>query len=184
MMRSSYHIVFSYIFLYTSAASRIGFYDIFANSRFFAHASLDLHLTFSSVRGWQGIGEVLTSIRIRLVSSISLISSYICLIFISIFIKFLPTIVFSAYGSFDLHLSFSSVRRRGLMTSMRLRFISSISFIALFLKCCGFFYEALLPFIITEFLNRQPCKKNRNFENFQIKTQEASKIIKNKRRKI
>ena len=32
-------------------AFRIGFYGVFADSRLFAHASLDLHLSFSSVRG-------------------------------------------------------------------------------------------------------------------------------------
>ena len=32
-------------------AFRIGFYGVFADSRLFAHASLDLHLFFSSVRG-------------------------------------------------------------------------------------------------------------------------------------
>ena len=35
-------------------AFRIGFYGVFADSRLFAHASLDLHLYFSSVRGWGG----------------------------------------------------------------------------------------------------------------------------------
>ena len=35
-------------------AFRIGFYGVFADSRLFAHASLDLHLSFSSVRGWGG----------------------------------------------------------------------------------------------------------------------------------
>ena len=33
-------------------AFRIGFYRVFADSRLSAHASLDLHLSFSSVRGW------------------------------------------------------------------------------------------------------------------------------------
>ena len=37
-------------------AFRIGFYGVFADSRLFAHASLDLHLSFSSVRGWGGMG--------------------------------------------------------------------------------------------------------------------------------
>ena len=37
-------------------AFRIGFYGDFADSRHFAHASLDLHLSFSSVRGWGGDG--------------------------------------------------------------------------------------------------------------------------------
>ena len=36
-------------------ALRIGFCGVFAESRLFAHhASLDLHLSFSSVRGWGG----------------------------------------------------------------------------------------------------------------------------------
>ena len=33
-------------------AFRIGFYGVFADSRLFAHASLDLHLYISSVQGW------------------------------------------------------------------------------------------------------------------------------------
>ena len=37
-------------------AFRIGFYGVFADSRLFAHASLDLHLSFSSVQGWGGDG--------------------------------------------------------------------------------------------------------------------------------
>ena len=35
-------------------AFRIGFYSIFADSRLSAHAGLDLHLFFGSVRGWGG----------------------------------------------------------------------------------------------------------------------------------
>ena len=38
-------------------AFRIGFYSIFADSRLSAHAGLDLHLSFSSVRGLGGGGD-------------------------------------------------------------------------------------------------------------------------------
>ena len=55
-------------------AFRIGFYGVFADSRLFAHASLDLHLSFSSVRGWGGMGGVMTSMRMRLVSSVSFVA--------------------------------------------------------------------------------------------------------------
>ena len=57
-------------------AFRIGFYGVFADSRLFAHASLDLHLYFSSVRGWGGGwggGGVMTSMRMHLVSSVSFV---------------------------------------------------------------------------------------------------------------
>ena len=58
-------------------AFRIGFYGVFADSRLFAHASLDLHLSFSSVRGWGGMrgggGGVMTSMRMRLLSSVSFV---------------------------------------------------------------------------------------------------------------
>ena len=37
-------------------AFRIGFCSVFADSRLFAHASLDFHLYFSSVQGWGGGG--------------------------------------------------------------------------------------------------------------------------------
>ena len=46
---------------------------IFAGSRLFAHASSDLHLSFSSVRVWWGDGGVMTSMRMQLVLSISFI---------------------------------------------------------------------------------------------------------------
>ena len=38
-------------------AFRIGFYDVFADSRLFARASLDFHLYFSSVQGLGGGGD-------------------------------------------------------------------------------------------------------------------------------
>ena len=53
------------------------FYGVFEDSRLFAHASLDLHSSFSSVRGWGG-GGVMTSMRMRLVSSIFFVASYVC----------------------------------------------------------------------------------------------------------
>ena len=45
--------VFCFLLLFPMCriAFRIGFYGVFADSRLFAHASLDLHLSFSSVRG-------------------------------------------------------------------------------------------------------------------------------------
>ena len=55
-------------------AFRIGFYSILADSRLSAHAGLDLHLSFSSVRGLGG-GGVMTSMRMRLVSSVSFVVS-------------------------------------------------------------------------------------------------------------
>ena len=52
------------------------FFGVFADSRLFAHASLNLHLSFSSVRGWWGIGVgcKMTSMRMRLVSSVSFVA--------------------------------------------------------------------------------------------------------------
>ena len=48
--------VFCFFCCFLCVAFRIGFYGVFADSRLFAHASLDLHLSFSSVRGWGGWG--------------------------------------------------------------------------------------------------------------------------------
>ena len=45
-----------FLLLPMCVAFRINFYGVFAESRLFAHASLDLHLSFSSVRGWGGDG--------------------------------------------------------------------------------------------------------------------------------
>ena len=58
-----------------SSPFRIGFYGVFADSRLFAHASLDFHLYFSSVRGLGGVGGegVMTSMRMRIVCCVSLV---------------------------------------------------------------------------------------------------------------
>ena len=55
---SSSHRVFFCVFLCVCVcvASRIGFYGVLADSRLFAHASLDLHLSFRSVGGGGGMG--------------------------------------------------------------------------------------------------------------------------------
>ena len=50
-----FRIVFSGVFLCVSHFASV-FCGVFADSRLFAHASLDLHLSFSSVRGWGGRG--------------------------------------------------------------------------------------------------------------------------------
>ena len=47
------------------------FFGVFVDSRFFAHASLDFHLYFSSVQGW-GV-EGWTSMRVRILSCVSLV---------------------------------------------------------------------------------------------------------------
>ena len=66
----------SSVFFFASYVRRIShrfFYGVFAYYRVFAHASLDLHLSFSSVRGVGGMGVMTTSMRMRLVSSVSLL---------------------------------------------------------------------------------------------------------------
>ena len=65
-----------------SVAFRIRFYGVFADSRLFAHASLDLHLYLISVHvlvryigggGGDGGGGVMTSMRMRLLCCVSLV---------------------------------------------------------------------------------------------------------------
>ena len=64
-----------------------------------------------------------------------------------------------AHAGLDLHLSFSSVRGwGGLMTSMRMRLVSSVSFVALLLKRCRLLVKPLLPLLLASLLKRQPCK--------------------------
>ena len=89
-----------------------------------------------------------------------------------------------AHAGLDLQLSFSSVRGwGGLMTSMRMRLVSSVSFVALLLKRCRLLVKPLLPLLLASLLNCQPCKKPRVFEACQTKTsQRTPKIIKHKRR--
>ena len=52
------HRFFRCLCVCVCVAFRIGFYGVFADSRLFAHASLDLHLSFSSGggMGWGGGG--------------------------------------------------------------------------------------------------------------------------------
>ena len=93
----------------------LSFYGVFADSRLFAHAGLDLHLYFSSVRGEGGdggAGGVMTSMRIRLVSSGFFVASYVCRISHR-FLRCFAESQLSAHASLDLHLSFSSVRGWG-----------------------------------------------------------------------
>ena len=58
MLSSPFRIVFFGVCLCVCVrvAFRIGICGVFANSRLFAHDSFDLHLSFSSVRGWGGMG--------------------------------------------------------------------------------------------------------------------------------
>ena len=93
----------------------LSFYGVFADSRLFAHAGLDLHLYFSSARGEGGdggAGGVMTSMRIRLVSSGFFVASYVCRISHR-FLRCFAESQLSAHASLDLHLSFSSVRGWG-----------------------------------------------------------------------
>ena len=85
---------FSCCFLCVSHFASV-FTVFFAGFRLFAHASLDLHLSFSSVRGWGGMGGgMMTSMRMRLVSSVSLVASYVCRISHRFLRCFLPALDF------------------------------------------------------------------------------------------
>ena len=81
MLRSPFRVVFFRCFP-MSVAFRIRFYGVFADSRLFAHASLDLHLYLISVHvlvryigggGGDGGGGVMTSMRMRLLCCVSLV---------------------------------------------------------------------------------------------------------------
>ena len=80
---------------------RIGFCCDFADSRLFAHASLDFHWYVSSVQGWVG---VMTSMRMRILCCVSLV---------------------------DLVLVRSIGGDGGLMTSMRMQLLCCVSLLAL-----------------------------------------------------
>ena len=76
MLSSPFRIVSFGVFpvVCVCVAFCIGFYGVVAESRLFANASLDLHLSFSSVRGWAGDGGGDDVQRMRLVSSVSLVA--------------------------------------------------------------------------------------------------------------
>ena len=72
----------------------------------------------------------------------------------------------------------------GVMTSMRMRLVSSVSFFALLLKRCRLLCEALVAASCCFTFQSSTMQKPRVFEAFQAKTsQQNSKIINNKRRK-
>ena len=72
----------------------------------------------------------------------------------------------------------------GVMTSMRMRIVSSVSFVALFLKRCRLLCEALVAASCCFTFETSTMQKPQAFEAFQTKTsQRTPKIIKNKRRK-
>ena len=119
-------------------AFRIGFYSVFADSRLFAHASLDLHLSFSSVRGWGGGmgGEM------------------------------------------------GGGMGGGVMTSMRMRLVSSVSFVALILERCRLLCEALVAASRCLTFETSTMQKPRVFEALQTKTSKLTlKVNTNQRRK-
>ena len=173
-------------------AFRIGFYSIFGDSRLSAHAGFDLHLSFSSVRGWGGgMGRgVMTSMRMRLVSCVSFVAFYVCRISHRFF-----------YGVFALDFVHMPAKTciclsalcgvgggwgGGVMTSMRMRLVSSVSFVALLLKCCRLLCEALVAASCCFTFETSAMQ---NFEFLKLSRQKLRnlppppQIIKHKRRK-
>ena len=71
-----------------------------------------------------------------------------------------------------------------MMTSMRMRLVSSVSFVALLFKRCRLLCEALVATSCCFTFETSTMQKPRFFEAFQTKTsQRTPKIINNKRRK-
>ena len=135
-------------------AFRIGVYGVFADSRF----------VFQLCAGVGG-GGVMTSMRMRLVSSVSFVAS--CASSISHrFLRFFADSRLFAHASLDLHLSFSS---GGVMTSMRMRLVSSVSFVALLLKRCRLLCEALVAASGCFTFETSTMQKTSSFEAFQTK---------------
>ena len=156
MQSSPFRIVVFGVFLCASHFASVC-YGGFADSRLFAHASLDLHLSFSSVRGWGGgWGAVMTSMRMRLVSSVSFVASYVC----RILHRFLH----------DVHANAACV--------------FCFFCCALLLKRCRLLCEALVAASCCFTFETSTMQKPRVFEAFQTKTSQLTlKINKKQRRK-
>ena len=142
---------------------RIHFYEIFADSRLFVYASLDLHLSFSSVREWGGWGSAdgLTNTTyifyfFSLLPMIYIFHIYLFIFFATLEFWFMPAKTY--------------IHRSTLSTIILLYF---------FLKCCRLFYESLIAtsYYIINHINPYILRF------FKKNSQRTPKIIKNKRRK-
>ena len=138
--------------------------------------------------GGGGMGGVMTSTRTGLVSSASFVASYVRRIshrFLRYFCRLstLCTCQLRLASVFQLCAGVGG-GWGGVMTSMRMRIVSSVSFVALFLKRCRLLCEALVAASCCFTFETSTMQKPQAFEAFQTKTsQRTPKIIKNKRRK-
>ena len=143
----------------------------------------------AGVGGGMG-GGVMTSMRMRLVSSVSLVASYVCRIshrFLRCFCRL------STFCTCQLRLAFVFQLRAGVgggdggggvMTSMRMRLVSSVSFVALILERCRLLCEALVAASRCLTFETSTMQKPRVFEALQTKTSKLTlKINTNQRRK-
>ena len=171
-------------------AFRIGFYGVFC--RLSTCCTCQLRLAFvlrlcagwggdGGGGGWGGGGGVMTSMRMRLVSSVSFVASYV-----PHFASFLRCFCrLSTFCTCQLRLAFVFQLCAGMgwvMTSMRMRLVSSVSFVALLLKRCRLLGEALVAASCCFTFETSTMQKPRVFEAFQTKTsQRTPKIMKHKR---
>ena len=153
----------------------------------FCTCQLGLAFVFQLSAGGGGVG-VMTSMRMPLVSSVIFVASFVYRISHRFLRCFAESRLF-AHASLDLHLFFSSVRGwgggwGGVMTSMRMRLVSSVSFVALLLKRCRLLCEALVAASCCFTFETSTLQKPRVLEAFQTKTSQLTpKIIKHTRRK-
>ena len=130
----------------------------------------------------------MTSMRMRLVSSVFFVASYVCRIshrFLRCFCRI------STFCTCQLRLAFvfqlCAGVGGGVMTSMRMRLVSSVSFVALLLKRCRLLCKALVAASCCFTVEMSTMQKPRVFEAFQIFQTKTSQLtpknIKTTRRK-
>ena len=184
MLSSPFRIVFFGVFL--CVAFRIGFCSVFADSRLSAHAgSCRLRLAFvfqlCAGVGGGGWGDNVHANAACVFCFLLLFP--MCRIshrFLRCFCRL------STFCTCQLRLAFvfqlcAGVRGGdggwGVMTSMRMRLLSSVSFVALLLKCCRLLCEALVAASYCFTFETSTMQKPRVFAAFQTKTSKTTQKI-------
>ena len=150
------------------------------------HAGFDLHLSFSSVRGWGGGGMGGGGDNVH--ANAACVFCFLLLFpMCRISHRFLRCFCrLSTFCTCQLRLALvfqlcagvkGGMGGGGVMTSMRMRLLSSVSFVALLLKRCRLLCEALVAASYCFSFETSTMQKPRVFAAFQTKTSKTTQKI-------